>query len=498
MKNLSLAAAALALLASTEALAQDARWYTGFSAGQSRAQIHDDRIRADLTAQGEVVTTIDDEDRDAGFKLFGGRRFNRNFALEGGYFNLGKFGFTATTTTGSLDGTIKLQGLNLDAVGILPFTEKLSGLGRIGLTYTQARDTFTSTGTVVVTDPNPKNNEANYKLGLGLQYDFTPNLGLRGEWERYRINDAVGNQGDVDMLLVGLVYTFGGGKPVARAAAPAPAPAPRPVAAAVTQPTEPALVIVPVAARSQQYCSILDMQFEINQQSVQREYQAKVDRVGAFMRRYPDTTAVIEGHTDEVGSSADNLRLSQRRAESVVASLVERSGIARPRLQAVGYGETRPVSDNLTEEGKRLNRRINAVIACATDVEGILPVADRVTMALDMEFDTNSAVVRPQYRGELRQLADLLKANPGVTATVEGHTSNQSGTHAQAMGLSQRRAENVARVLADDYGVDRTRLFTSAFGETRRFAYNTSAEGRQENRRVNVILSFPAPSRAGR
>jgi len=199
---------------------------------------------------------------------------------------------------------------------------------------------------------------------------------------------------------------------------------------------------------------------------------------------------VIEGHSDEVGSAPDNMTLSQRRAEGVVTYLADRGGIARPRLRAVGYGETRPIADNRTEVGRRLNRRINAIIACATDIEGIAPIPARITMAMEMEFDTNRAEVRPQYREELRKVANFIQANPRVTATVEGHTSNQRGTAAQAMQLSQRRAENVVQAMTQ-LGVERTRLSAAGFGETRRFAYNTSAEGQQENRRVNIILDFP-------
>jgi OOP family OmpA-OmpF porin len=166
-------------------------------------------------------------------------------------------------------------------------------------------------------------------------------------------------------------------------------------------------------------------------------------------------------------------------------------GIARSRLQAVGYGDTRPIADNRTEIGRRLNRRVNAIIACATDIEGLTPAPARVTMAMEMEFDTNRADVRPQYRGELRKVAAFMKANPQVSATVEGHTSNQSGSAAQAMQLSQQRAQNVVDVLVNEFGADRMRLFTEGFGGTRRFAYNTSAEGRQENRRVNIVFYFP-------
>ena len=58
------------------------------------------------------------------------------------------------------------------------------------------------------------------------------------------------------------------------------------------------------------------------------------------------------------------------------------------------------------------------------------------------------------------------------------------------MQLSQRRAEHVVNALVN-LGVDRARLSAAGFGDTRRFAYNTSAEGRQENRRINIILDFP-------
>ena len=88
-------------------------------------------------------------------------------------------------------------------------------------------------------------------------------------------------------------------------------------------------------------------------------------------------------------------------------------------------------------------------------------------------------------------MANFIKTHPGVTATVEGHTSNQQGSHAQAQQLSQRRAESVVDAMVKQFGVDRTRLFAQGYGETRRFAYNTSAEGQQENRRVNIILDFP-------
>jgi len=251
----------------------------------------------------------------------------------------------------------------------------------------------------------------------------------------------------------------------------------------------PVLVIVPIQAKTEQYCSILDFQFEINQDDIQREEKEKLAVLGTFMTKYPNTTAVIEGHSDDVGSAEDNMRLSQHRAESVVSYLVDGLHIAPSRLKAVGYGETRPVADNSTEEGKRKNRRIDALIACAMDVSGLKVAPARLTMALEMEFDKDKADVKPQYADELRNVADFLKANPNVTATVEGHTANMT-TEELAMEMSQRRAQNVVNYLVDNLGVSRSQLSTAAFGESRRFAYNTSLEGQQENRRVNIIINY--------
>src|SRR3954468_4298766 len=470
---------------SASATAADDGWYLGAGIGQSLEKNHHDRITSELLGSGFTTNSISDDSKDTAWKLFGGRKFNKNFAVEGSYFNLGEFGFTAQTTPpGSLTGRIKLQGVGVDAVGILPLSKEFSAFGKLGLQYHKAEDTFAGTGAVTVNNTNPSKSGGGYKAGLGVQYDFTPSLGLRGEWENYRVNDAVGNKGNINTLMVGLVYMFGA-KPAQKAAVARDA-VPVPVAPVA----EPVLVIVPVVAKTEQYCSILDVQFEINQKTVQREAEEKINKVGIFMNKYPKTTAVIEGHSDEVGTTAANQALSERRAESVVNYLVDKSHIARSRLKAVGYGETRPIASNNTEEGRRLNRRINAVIACATDIEGIEAVPDRITMAMEMEFDTNRAELRPQYRGELEKVVKFMKANPRVNATVEGHTSNQQGTAAQSMQLSQQRAQSVVNAMAD-MGVDRKRMTAAGFGQTRRFAYNTSIEGRQENRRVNIILDFP-------
>jgi len=216
----------LAVIVSPYAVADnsdwDSGWYGGINIGQSRAIIDDGKVTSSLLSGGFTTTLITNDDHGTGYKLYGGYQFNRYFSLEGGYFDLGKFGFTATTQPpGTLSGNIKLKGVNIDAVGTLPITENLSAFGRVGLDYAKASDSFTGTGFVDVPNPNPSTHAVNYKFGLGLQYAFTEFLGMRVEAERYRINDAVSNKGDIDLFSVGLVYRFG-----------SQTPAPEPVVAA--------------------------------------------------------------------------------------------------------------------------------------------------------------------------------------------------------------------------------------------------------------------------
>ena len=199
----------LAAIASPYAVADDTGWYGGVNIGQSSAKIDDAHITSNLLGSGFATSSISNDDSDTGYKLFAGYKYNKNFAVEGGYFDLGQFGFTATTVpAGTLNGNLKLKGLNLDAVGILPINEKFSAFGRVGMNYAEAKDSFSGSGAVNVLNPNPSKREANLKFGGGLQYDFNQSVGMRAEAERYRINDAVGSKGDIDVLSVGLVYRF--------------------------------------------------------------------------------------------------------------------------------------------------------------------------------------------------------------------------------------------------------------------------------------------------
>jgi len=198
----------LATGAAPLAIADDAPWYVGANLGQSRATLDDANVSQ--PGGGFTVTSSSNDDSHSGFKLFGGFQFSPNIAFEAGYFDLGRFGFTANTQpSGTFTGSTKVSGLNLDVVGIWPITTQFSLFGRLGLDYVDATGSFNGTGSVSVTDSNPSRHDVSYKFGFGVQYDFTRAIGGRAEVERYRIKTADGNTGDVNLLSLGVIYRFG-------------------------------------------------------------------------------------------------------------------------------------------------------------------------------------------------------------------------------------------------------------------------------------------------
>ncbi len=107
----------------------------------------------------------------------------------------------------------------------------------------------------------------------------------------------------------------------------------------------------------------LEVLFDFDKSVVKPEYYPEIKKVADFMKQYPMTDTVIEGHTDSKGTNAYNLSLSQRRAEAVRQVLIDQFKVEASRLSSVGYGEERPVADNKTEQGRQLNRRVVAVVS---------------------------------------------------------------------------------------------------------------------------------------
>jgi OOP family OmpA-OmpF porin len=189
--NKVVVASALALsglLAATQASAQA---FVGASIGQSDV---DEDITAGLITSGPV------DSKDNAFKVFGGYMFNRHFGVEGAYVDLGEVSYSGSFGSAAVNGgKVETTGFNVAALGSYPVTEEFSVFGKIGLFIWEAEASDTTGGVPF----SEKTDGTDISFGLGLNYQFTRNLGVRAEWERFKLDEA-----DADLISVGIVWRF--------------------------------------------------------------------------------------------------------------------------------------------------------------------------------------------------------------------------------------------------------------------------------------------------
>ncbi len=204
-------------------------------------------------------------------------------------------------------------------------------------------------------------------VGGGAKLYFTENFYARAGVEaQYNID-----QGDTEWApSVGIGMNFGGGSKPA---------APAPVVAEVCAdsdndgvcdnvdkcPNTPANVTVDAdgcPAVAEVVRVELDVKFDFDKSKVKEESYGDIKNLADFMNQYPATSTTVEGHTDSVGTDAYNQKLSERRASAVREVLVKQYGVGGERVNAVGYGESKPVADNATEAGRAVNRRVEAEV----------------------------------------------------------------------------------------------------------------------------------------
>ena len=100
-----------------------------------------------------------------------------------------------------------------------------------------------------------------------------------------------------------------------------------------------------------------DVLFDFDKSNVKPEAGAILDRLVAFMNENKDKKVSLAGHTDSIGTEAYNLRLSERRINSVKDYVVKK-GVDTSRISGQGFGESKPIADNKTAEGRSKNRRV--------------------------------------------------------------------------------------------------------------------------------------------
>jgi len=138
------------------------------------------------------------DDSDTALRIFGGYQINRYVAGELGYVDLGR----SKSTAGGLTDDVKATAWELSAVGSVPVVDRFSAFGRLGLYFADVEENTNFTG-----DSSHSNNDLTY--GFGVRYDFTRNLAVRGELQRYS-NVGGGNiaKSDIDLLVISVLWLF--------------------------------------------------------------------------------------------------------------------------------------------------------------------------------------------------------------------------------------------------------------------------------------------------
>jgi OOP family OmpA-OmpF porin len=341
-----LALASLGALLAAPAFAQDtSHFYGGVGAGIARSANETARTTGVLLPGVDTLSSSSDRNDNA-YKVFGGYQINRNIALEAGYYSLGKSRFTTQTSPdGSFSTATKVRGLNFDVVGTLPFTERFAGLARVGAHQAWSKEDYSGTGANAGVAASTKHNNTNFKVGVGLQYELTPAMWIRGEVERYRVKDSTGRRNNIDMTSVSLVFPFGRAAPRVVAAAPvyvAPAPAPTPAPVVIIAQPAPAPVVMAPAPQRVSFSA--DTLFGFDKATVRPEGMAALDTFSNEMKGVNYQSITVEGHTDRMGSTEYNQALSNDRASSVKDYLVTSGKLDPSKINAVGKGEGSPMT----------------------------------------------------------------------------------------------------------------------------------------------------------
>jgi outer membrane protein OmpA-like peptidoglycan-associated protein len=106
----------------------------------------------------------------------------------------------------------------------------------------------------------------------------------------------------------------------------------------------------------------IDVNFELNSAVLKQNYLEDINKIGKVLSEDPELRIMIGGHTDTTGKASFNKKLSESRSEAVARYLLENFEIKKDQLKTAGFGEEKPIADNTTRSGRKLNRRVEAEI----------------------------------------------------------------------------------------------------------------------------------------
>ncbi len=285
-----------------------------------------------------------------------------------------------------LDANLDLTALSIDALHIFARDSAVSPFVSIGVGALDTNPDFAEghvhpigqAGLGLMIQAAEKENGA-------LKFSFRPEIKAR--WALPRDNDPQDKFLDY-VAMLGFQFAFGEPRrePTPVAAEPAPAPAPPPAPSPPPAPkdsdgdgvtddrdqcpgTPRGVAVDANGCPRKGSITLQGVTFEFNSANLTPDSRPILDEVAADLTKHPRLKVELQGHTDSVGADAYNLQLSDKRADFVRRYLIEQ-GVSPSQLVSKGYGETQPVSDNQTEEGRAQNRRVDmAVLENPGDVD---------------------------------------------------------------------------------------------------------------------------------
>jgi OmpA-OmpF porin, OOP family len=334
------------------------------------------------------------------------------------------------------------------------------------------------------------NTSATLNTGGGLKYFLTDSLALRGDARQLFLFDR---QTMYNWEYTGgLTFLFGDKKP-----APAPLAAPAP---ACNLATSPASIVQGQSAKlswTSQNATELNIQPDIGPVGPQGNMtitpaadtvytltcsgeggktssDAAISVAPPARPEPPKCNISVTPSSIVKGESATLNWSSQNASECVLLP-----AIGPVRIQ--GSMEIKPEADTTyklacTGAGGKATSITNIAVT-------VPPTMEELCMTLNIEYDTDKAIIKPPYYGEVEKVASFMKRFPQIKGTIEGHTDNVASAKYNVK-LSQRRAEGVVRMLVEKFGIDKSRLTAKGYGLTSPIADNSTKEGRQKNRRT--------------
>jgi chemotaxis protein MotB len=231
----------------------------------------------------------------------------------------------------------------------------------------------------------------------------------------------------------------------------------------------------------------------------QKKYQASLQREQDLMARNTQLEGDITSLKGQIeGLQRDNAKLVKQ-IDDAMKRASEASGTANMTQQQLEaeqkrLWELRRLLDQQRQAVEGLRKKMaDALVGFSSNELQVFVKNGKVYVSLQesLLFPSGSAVVNPKGKQALGTLAQVLNANPDINVVVEGHTDSVPihGKYADNWALSVARSTAIARVLIDTYKVDPTRITASGRSKYEPVDDNATAEGRQRNRRTEIILA---------